>query len=749
VNGEDFQITVRNNAHTLERRHRERLGSDELIMAAPASRDDLGAAAAPTTADPGTDVEIDVMVLYSPGARDNYGSNGEAAIEAEVQALVDYANIAFVNSDVAVRYRLVYSGLFVGNIDFNDPFNRSPSLALLREAYGADLVARILSFSEWQHEAIADGIACGLNVVFVPSRFCGYQEMLQNSGGLTYAHENGHLLGMNHDPANATGVSRIPWAYGHEVPGVFGTIMSYSALTIPYFSNPDITYQGHPMGIAGERDNAAVARENGPLIAAFRPAAPFLSPSESPTGLNFHVSNNGVGPQVQGGWFPLVEPDAWATAYDVQRSLDGVNFVNVGTVSATNTFVDASVTSPNTYYYRVRGTNIRGVGPYSAARVVVMPLVPNGVPTGLVATAQGTADIRLTWNDTVTNEAGYAVEIFMLNPETLTNEWLPLSVTGSGATSAVLSYPALFQPSTAYTFRVRGYVGDLSSGDAYLSAPSNTATVTTLSTNPGVVTGFAFNDPNRNGKPDLGETPAAGLIIFHDANGNGLLDSGVDRSVTVTSAVRNAPGTSLPYVSTPNYRLTGLPIGSRRICGGFKPTAPGSSCRTVTMTSGADAIVSFPILDKTVGVATVTPAAQSTAANRLVYFDVGWTHTEGRWVLLNNAVIRFADEDGEAIRIKFDEALRQFSVWDDRGGAFGAGVPAGQKTKLKGRDAQLYLETTEVRGTGPTGPSVVLRLALEFDAVTRGRTFSVAIQLEDDRGYLQGFDQLGVVTVTR
>ena len=69
----------------------------------------------------------------------------------------------------------------------------------------------------------------------------------------------------------------------------------------------------------------------------------------------------------------------------------------------------------------------------------------------------------------------------------------------------------------------------------------STAAVLTLSTNPGVVTGFAFNDPNKNSKPDIGENPSAGLIIFHDANGNGLLDSGVDRSVTVSSAVRNAP----------------------------------------------------------------------------------------------------------------------------------------------------------------------------------------------------------------
>lgn len=45
-----------------------------------------------------------------------------------------------------------------------------------------------------------------------------------------------------------------------------------------------------------------------------------------------------------------------------------------------------------------------------------------------------------------------------------------------------------------------------------------------------------------------------------------------------------------------------------------------------------------------------------------VYLQSSRTHRPSVW-LLNNAVIRFADEDGEAIRMRFDEALRQFSVW--------------------------------------------------------------------------------------
>jgi hypothetical protein len=238
------------------------------------------------------------------------------------------------------------------------------------------------------------------------------------------------------------------------------------------------------------------------------------------------------------------------------------------------------------------------------------------------------------------------------------------------------------------------------------------------------------------------------LVIFYDASGNGLLDEG-EVSVTVSAAVRNAPGTNLPYVSSPNYRLQGLPFGSRQVCAGFTPAASGNYCRPVAILNGPTTQnVNFPVVEKKVGVVTMTPETSRVHSGSVTLFDVAWTHTDGRWVLLKTAVIRIADaRDDEAIRLRFDEASRTFSLWDPRTRTFGPGVAAGQPVKLRGRDARLHLASTQVLGTGPTGPSVVLRLALEFDEVCRGEQYSFEILLEDDRGYLQGFESIGRVTV--
>jgi len=64
-----------------------------------------------------------------------------------------------------------------------------------------------------------------------------------------------------------------------------------------------------------------------------------------------------------------------ATSYQVQRSLDGVNFTNLATTTATQ-YVDSypSVTVGVQYYYQVAGVNINGTSPYSS--IVSMVAAP-------------------------------------------------------------------------------------------------------------------------------------------------------------------------------------------------------------------------------------------------------------------------------------------------------------------------------------------------------------------------------------
>jgi hypothetical protein len=71
--------------------------------------------------------------------------------------------------------------------------------------------------------------------------------------------------------------------------------------------------------------------------------------------------------------------------------------------------------------------------------------------------------------------------------------------------------------------------------------------------------------------------------------------------------------------------------------------------------------------------------------NEAVAFDV----TDGLWVLLKDAVLRFADsETTEAMQIRFEEATRTFSVYNPNSGKFGDAYPAGPAVDLQTNTAR-------------------------------------------------------------
>ena len=79
-------------------------------------------------------------------------------------------------------------------------------------------------------------------------------------GNLSFPHEIGHNMGAHHDRDNA-GSAPFPYAYGWRWDGNNGTqyrsVMAYSpGSRQPYFSNPDINFQGAPTGVENSEDNA-------------------------------------------------------------------------------------------------------------------------------------------------------------------------------------------------------------------------------------------------------------------------------------------------------------------------------------------------------------------------------------------------------------------------------------------------------------------------------------------------------------
>jgi hypothetical protein len=122
---------------------------------------------------------------------------------------------------------------------------------------------------------------CGLGYMMsTPSTgFAGYAYSLVDqtcaAGNLSLAHEMGHNMGLNHDPANASGTPSYTYAYGFQQPsGLFRTVMAYpcpagSCPRLMYFSNPGVAFNGHATGTSTQ-NNALALNNTVSAVANFR-----------------------------------------------------------------------------------------------------------------------------------------------------------------------------------------------------------------------------------------------------------------------------------------------------------------------------------------------------------------------------------------------------------------------------------------------------------------------------------------------
>ena len=244
----------------------------------------VDAAALPPTSRALQDVgeEIKVLVMYTPAARDAAG--GVAQIEAQAQAAVDNANLSFSNSTMRMRFIVAGIELLDGWVEGSASastelslFRNNATAQARRDALNADLVSLLVANLP---------SACGIGYVmrnvsvgFAPS---GYQLTDRDCavGNLSWAHEHGHNVGFEHDPANGTspGNASQPWSFGHYVENggsSYRTVMSYQCpaggcTRRPYFSNPEVSFNGAPTGIAEQRDNARTGDFVADIVANFR-----------------------------------------------------------------------------------------------------------------------------------------------------------------------------------------------------------------------------------------------------------------------------------------------------------------------------------------------------------------------------------------------------------------------------------------------------------------------------------------------
>ena len=227
---------------------------------------------------------IDVAVFYTPRARDTEG--GTTAIRNAVDLMVASANTAYTNSSVNQRVSLVaveevsYTEE-TRQIDFSRFRTASDGyldeVQDIRNRVAADINVLIrrdssatLAYNSAQPMTTMSEMVSGNFGYYAYA----YVDIL--SPDVLFAHELGHVMGLAHDRYVSCRSNRgcqprvFPYAYGYVnqqaleegalASARWRTIMSYddqcvasgiSCSRVLYFSSPDRTYEGNPMGIAG------------------------------------------------------------------------------------------------------------------------------------------------------------------------------------------------------------------------------------------------------------------------------------------------------------------------------------------------------------------------------------------------------------------------------------------------------------------------------------------------------------------
>lgn len=268
---------------------------------------------------------INVLALYTNQAAQMYSD-----IQERVQLSVDYANLAYENSNIPHRVNLV--GVLPSNHDESQDWNellwmedlydgRLDQIAELREQYDADVV------SLWAYY-IQD--LCGRASTVHNEGYNAFHILRAACSEYVFAHELGHNQGAYHNPEQDTQLIPFPYAHGYGSPtNQWRTIMAYTNACegfcpqVPYFSNPDISLDGEVMGNIEESDNARRLTETGEEAANWQ--GEMRSPSASTIQLTMTDGSTVVDLEELENGFWVGTFTLPVAHYDFYLNIDGVN----------------------------------------------------------------------------------------------------------------------------------------------------------------------------------------------------------------------------------------------------------------------------------------------------------------------------------------------------------------------------------------------------------------------------------------
>lgn len=319
---------------------------------------------------------IDVMALYTLEACAALNGNpctepsDATEIEDYIWSSLDQANMAFSDSGVPLSFNLVHIGKLASYQEATDSdaalqrLRDNEEAETLRDQHSADLfslfvsdlkdsvgplcgrVARVMGHDDLNWNYSVD--AFQITVAFSPLRpDCSLARY-------TYAHENGHNLGLRHDPDNDTEppeVGSFCFSFGHYVSDPingFRTLMATDAACgqdppppdpaycprISYYSNPDPTHSptGTPTGTS-MRDNARVLPLTGPIVSRFRASNDHFQNRSSADGSTGSVSGDNEGATSEPGeplhtgqagagsiWWSWTSPFSGTATFDTDGS---------------------------------------------------------------------------------------------------------------------------------------------------------------------------------------------------------------------------------------------------------------------------------------------------------------------------------------------------------------------------------------------------------------------------------------------
>ena len=232
--------------------------------------------------------QIDLMVVFPTVVKNEIGGLQDTLLE--INNAVAGANLCFRNSEVPIQIRLVHHHetdyVPTGSLDVdlerltgkNDGY--LDDVHTLRDQYGADIVTLLSTDSDM------GGLANTLSypsISFEESAFnvCVWDQI--GAPVFTLAHEIGHNMGCLHNREDASGslddYDYKAFAFGKrwflEGEG-YRTIMAYNDASksynnsIPFFSNPSVSYLGVPTGNSGQEDNALALTISAPYVSNFK-----------------------------------------------------------------------------------------------------------------------------------------------------------------------------------------------------------------------------------------------------------------------------------------------------------------------------------------------------------------------------------------------------------------------------------------------------------------------------------------------